>query len=213
MIKGKTYSQHYYSHSRLTKLNLSRREIVSIYRLKSSHTSLKESLYRFNIVDSPNCPTCNSSESPDHIFCQCPRFLQQRNKLITKGVSFFTTLPFPTQSILASNNGNLYELLVCTYLFVNLYILLVLIFSFNLVFFYYSFTVYDCVMPLHAYVEILFYYLMIMISIKLCIRLCLLSIILYFYCSNFANVQPSYNEFFFCDILFYKIFFLYIAIN
>ncbi|KAL0118938.1 hypothetical protein PUN28_009518 [Cardiocondyla obscurior] len=35
--------------------------------LGSGHTSLRQSLLRFNTVDSPNCPLCDTEETPNRV--------------------------------------------------------------------------------------------------------------------------------------------------
>lgn len=64
------------------KLNIDRRSIVSISRMRSGHTALAESLYRFHIALPPN--SGNTPESIDHIFWQCEYFKSQRIDLIKK---------------------------------------------------------------------------------------------------------------------------------
>lgn len=123
--KGISYFHHFYSlihHPWFSKFELNRREIASLSRLRTSHTSLKESLFRFKIVGSPNCPTCDSPESPDHIFWQCPRFQSQRNILISKGIPSSKTLSLPICSILSSNNPNLYKILANFISNINIFI-------------------------------------------------------------------------------------------
>jgi len=44
------------------KFNIDRRTMMSICRMRSGHTALSESLHRFHIVPSPNCPVCNVPE-------------------------------------------------------------------------------------------------------------------------------------------------------
>ncbi|CAG5096599.1 Protein of unknown function [Cotesia congregata] len=62
-------------------VQLARRPLVSINRLRSGHTSLKASLSKLNIVSSSRCPCDMDEETPDHIFWICPRFVSQRKKL------------------------------------------------------------------------------------------------------------------------------------
>ena len=63
-------------------LSLKRRTISSINRLRSGHTSLHSSLFRFMIVDSPDCPYCGELESPEHVFWSCFNYESQRSILL-----------------------------------------------------------------------------------------------------------------------------------
>lgn len=105
--KGRFYFHNFYTPSRrlwFDYFDLNRKQIVSLCRLRSGHTSLRENLFRFNIMDNPNCPVCNVPESPDHVVWQCSRFSEQRIKLIRGGRKAFGTLPWPVCSILVSSN-------------------------------------------------------------------------------------------------------------
>lgn len=80
--------------------NISHRGIVSICRMRCGHISLLESLFRFSIVPSPNCPACDTPESLDHIFWQCGRFVEQRGALIKRLIKSIGSLPIPVRTLL-----------------------------------------------------------------------------------------------------------------
>lgn len=105
--RGKIYFENYFIRNRDTwfkKVDLSRREIVFLCRLRCGHTSLKESLARFNTVPSPLCPVCEISESANHIFWQCNRYNEQRNYLIKNLTLVRGFLPHPIESLLVNIN-------------------------------------------------------------------------------------------------------------
>jgi len=83
--RGSYYVDKFLSESRFSwfeKFNIKRRAISSINRLRSGHSSLRASLFRFLIVDSPDCLTCGGEETPEHVFWECPAYESQREILI-----------------------------------------------------------------------------------------------------------------------------------
>lgn len=83
--KGKKYFSHFYSLGRkpwFHRSTLSRRNIVSINRIRASRTSLAYDLFRINVVDSPECSCHQSDQTINHIFWQCSLFDQERYTLI-----------------------------------------------------------------------------------------------------------------------------------
>lgn len=88
------------------KLLISRKVLASIVKLRSGHSNLRSSLYRFKIVDNPLCPNCGVVEDINHVFWQCPRFNVQRSLLIKKTVKVFGHFPIPIESILAWVRGD-----------------------------------------------------------------------------------------------------------
>ncbi|XP_011705817.1 PREDICTED: uncharacterized protein LOC105461018 [Wasmannia auropunctata] len=85
LVKGTQYSELYLNDSQKTwyfNKGLNREEIVSISRIRSNHYNLNYSLFRKNIVDSPECP-CGESRVDQfyslhcaidgkHVTIQCP---------------------------------------------------------------------------------------------------------------------------------------------
>lgn len=63
-------------------LKIFRRPIVSLIRLGSGHTSLKQSLARFNIIDSSECDCGQSKETPNYVFWQCHKYDDARKVLV-----------------------------------------------------------------------------------------------------------------------------------
>ncbi|XP_034936031.1 uncharacterized protein [Chelonus insularis] len=75
--KGRFYHENYYSESALPwfgKFNLARKPLVSINRLRCNHSSLKESLARFNIIRSAICECGEAEETANHVFFQCSKY-------------------------------------------------------------------------------------------------------------------------------------------
>ena len=55
-----------------------RRIETAMARLRIGHSKLKESLFRFNQADDPNCDECGVPETPAHILEECQRFNSER---------------------------------------------------------------------------------------------------------------------------------------
>jgi hypothetical protein len=67
---GREKGEHFYKQGTPPWFNvfkLRRRSIVSINRLRSGHTSLKDSLKNINIVESDPCDCGNASETANHV--------------------------------------------------------------------------------------------------------------------------------------------------
>lgn len=109
--KGVYYMDNYFTFYRrpwFHEMNFSRREVVSICRIRS-RTSLKQSLYRSNMVDSPNCDWCSTPESINHVFWQCPRYEVSRVYMVKEVSQIIGCLPFPIESLLSIMNKNIYH--------------------------------------------------------------------------------------------------------
>lgn len=81
-----------------------RQKIVSICRMRSNHHSLKESLFRKNIVNSPACP-CNPeiNEDLEHVLWNCSRYDNFRPKLIRRlSKTFKCIAPFCSDMFLSN---------------------------------------------------------------------------------------------------------------
>jgi len=87
-------------------VDIPRRSVVSICRLRSGHTSLLASLYRFRIVPSPTCLVCDEKESANHIFWKCARFESQRKILIESLIGSGKTFPLPMELLLSQLDGD-----------------------------------------------------------------------------------------------------------
>ena len=87
---GAYYTERFFKPSRkpwFANFNARSEWIVSLCRMRSNHHSLRESLHRKNIVDSPGCP-CDPQikEDLEHVLWECPRFDHFRPGLL-KGLS------------------------------------------------------------------------------------------------------------------------------
>lgn len=103
--KGSTYCKNYLNANRhpwFWKFNLPRSTISILNRLRSGHTSLRGSLFRFYIVDTPLCLICNVVESPDNVFWECPKYSSQRTALITDLSQIRGYLPHPVEYLLST---------------------------------------------------------------------------------------------------------------
>ena len=55
-----------------------RRTETAMARLRIGHSRLKQSLFRFNLADDPNCEVCRVPETPAHILEICQNFSAER---------------------------------------------------------------------------------------------------------------------------------------
>ena len=58
-----------------------RQQLALIAQLRMGHCSLNKYLYRFNIVDDPQCECGRAQESVKHYLIECPLQQNARNKL------------------------------------------------------------------------------------------------------------------------------------
>lgn len=99
---GKYYFQHFYKQDRSSwfdKASLNRKQIVSISRLRSGHSSLKSSLHRFNITTDPFC-SCGEEETADHIILKCVNFAEKRSVLFKKLQQVWGSGPYKVEDLL-----------------------------------------------------------------------------------------------------------------
>ncbi|XP_036147482.1 uncharacterized protein LOC118647196 [Monomorium pharaonis] len=89
------------NHSWFDTYNLRRRIITSINRLRSGHTSLHASLFRFLIVDLPNCPYCGEYETPEHVFWSCFKYSEQRLTLLNDLSKVLSFGPYSLEYLLS----------------------------------------------------------------------------------------------------------------
>lgn len=82
--KSLYYFQHYPSTKPFPKFSLNRRDIVSINRLRSGHNSLKNSLFKCNIVDSYVCSCEQGLEDVNHIFWYYSKYDRECKVMIGK---------------------------------------------------------------------------------------------------------------------------------
>jgi hypothetical protein len=47
------------------------------------HGNIKSYLYRFKIIDAPNCPCGNENQTKEHILLECAKLHKDRERLIT----------------------------------------------------------------------------------------------------------------------------------
>lgn len=82
------------------KTKLKRRTISSINRLRSGHSSLKASLFRFLIIDSPECPYCGEDESPEHVFWSCEKYKENRYIMLQSLAKIYGLGPYHLEFLL-----------------------------------------------------------------------------------------------------------------
>ncbi|XP_011333811.1 uncharacterized protein LOC105277263 [Ooceraea biroi] len=83
--KGMKYCDIFYSNTRkpwFHDVQLDRRQIVIINRLRSGHTSLNQSLFNHHIVESPLCLCNDCNQTANHVCWQCFLFDDERQQLL-----------------------------------------------------------------------------------------------------------------------------------
>ena len=64
---------------RISNPSLSRKLVSLIAQLATSHVPLNAYLYKFKLVDKPQCPACGGSkEDVDHFLLKCPAYAHER---------------------------------------------------------------------------------------------------------------------------------------
>lgn len=119
IIRGSFFVNNFLQNSKYTwfhKFNINRRTVATINRLRSGHTSLKSSLFRFHIVDSPLCDDCDEEETPNHVFWKCSRFSVQRNLLYKDLIKSRGFLPHSVEYLLATID---YDIIYALEKFIN----------------------------------------------------------------------------------------------
>ena len=71
---------HTYIDSNETKSHHSRRAIVTMNRLRSGHSSVKDHLYRIGMADAPLC-ACRQTQTALHVLFECTNYLDACNEL------------------------------------------------------------------------------------------------------------------------------------
>jgi hypothetical protein len=66
----------------LRKITINRRAFVSKNRMRAGHTSLKESLNRFNIVYTAECECGDGLQTEEHIFWDCKLYEEDRKSVV-----------------------------------------------------------------------------------------------------------------------------------
>lgn len=117
LTRGRSFGVHYnekfYCFRKkpwFASLNIKRELIVTICRMRSNHHSLKESLYRKNIIQSPIC-SCNRqlNEDLEHVLWNYPRFNHIRPKLITRlSKALKCIAPFSIKILLTEPSPNIF---------------------------------------------------------------------------------------------------------
>lgn len=87
--------------------NIPRREIVTINRLRSGHSSLKNSLHKLGIVDNDICDCGSSSENIEHITFHCNQYSNARNMLFLNIRKRKLPIPNSIETILVLRNKDL----------------------------------------------------------------------------------------------------------
>ncbi|XP_011707612.1 PREDICTED: uncharacterized protein LOC105462607 [Wasmannia auropunctata] len=103
--RGALYCNNYLIKSKqvwFKKFDIKRRTVTTINRIRSGHTSLRASLFRHRIVDSPLCLSCGLEESPNHVFWECTDYSVQRNALEEALVRERGFLPHPVEYLMAT---------------------------------------------------------------------------------------------------------------
>ena len=113
-LKGRVYFERIYKPSTkpwFSGLNLSREQIVFISRCRSNHLSLRESLFKINVVDSPMCECGHDFQDLNHVLWQCPLGEEHRGALIKDLIKIRQYPPYDVTSFLCQLNITVMNLL------------------------------------------------------------------------------------------------------
>lgn len=105
--KGKKYFNKYWTEGAapwFKNFKFRRKSIVSINRLRSEHTSLASSLFRFKIVNSDQCSCGEAIEDPNHVFWQCKLYEKARESLINDLIKVKFFPPYDIEFLLSEMN-------------------------------------------------------------------------------------------------------------
>ncbi|XP_024873094.1 uncharacterized protein LOC112455426 [Temnothorax curvispinosus] len=107
IFRGSRFFSFFYDHSNVDfksawfdEFIIKRRAFTSINRLRCGHSSLHDSLFRFLMVDSPDCPYCGELETPEHVFWTCFKYNDQRETMIKALSRMFGYGPFSLEFLL-----------------------------------------------------------------------------------------------------------------
>ncbi|KYN03203.1 hypothetical protein ALC62_05959 [Cyphomyrmex costatus] len=113
-VRGARYCDNYLVESKhvwFRDFKAKRKTVVSINRIRSGHTSLRKSLFRFRIVDSPLCIRCDVEETINHVFWECIAFADQRLVLQRNLVKERGFLPHPVEYLMATIDDDIIGIL------------------------------------------------------------------------------------------------------
>uniref|UniRef100_A0A0C9RJJ9 ribonuclease H n=1 Tax=Fopius arisanus TaxID=64838 RepID=A0A0C9RJJ9_9HYME len=116
--KGAEYFELFYKESARPwygKCKLSRECIVTVNRVRANHYHLAASLARVGISNDPSCSCGAESQTFDHILWHCPRYDQQRNKLVDRLIKKEFPRPYTTKKFLDATDFRYIEE-ICKYL-------------------------------------------------------------------------------------------------
>ena len=108
--KGILYFENFYTKANkpwFYNLNLSRKAVVSINRIRSGHTSLNSSLYRQKIVDTDRCKCGEDVDTIDHIFWRCKLYNSERDVMTKEIRKEYKRGPLSVINLLTSQNVKL----------------------------------------------------------------------------------------------------------
>lgn len=95
------------------KLPIHRKAIVSLNRLRINYTSLGESLFRKDIIDSPFCSCGLIEQTAEHIFWDCPDYIEPRYDMIQKLNVLNLAKPYNLDNLLNNLDLNICDILFC----------------------------------------------------------------------------------------------------
>lgn len=71
-----------------------RKIATTIFRIRSGHAKVNSVLFKWNLVDSPNCIVCNVYEDVRHVIMSCKKYYIQREILKRKVLKLFGAFTF-----------------------------------------------------------------------------------------------------------------------
>jgi hypothetical protein len=83
--RGQSYFERYHRNGSspwFREIKMNRRAFLSLNRMTAGHTSLRESLHRFNIVTTAECECGDGLQTEEHILWDCKLYADQRATMI-----------------------------------------------------------------------------------------------------------------------------------
>ena len=113
--KGNFYFENFYNYNKKpwfsTMFNLPRKTITFINRLRSNHTLLNNSLFKYKIVNSDLCKCGKEADTADHIFWHCDLYTVERKIMIRKLNKLKLYGPFSIYSLVLNLNISVIEII------------------------------------------------------------------------------------------------------
>ena len=94
------------------KLDLDKKTIVSINRIRSGHCSLKNSLFKYNMIDNDICSCGQELKDLKHVFWHCNKYNKEHKNMVKEFNKKRIKTPFDIQVIFKNSKLDLLEIVI-----------------------------------------------------------------------------------------------------